>query len=211
MSAGVRPHLPQLPLSERDRRWALVREFMAGEHLDALVVHGSDAFYGYGTANLRYLTHIGSTQGAVCIFPLTGEPVVFCGPRHMSVPFNYYSKAQNWVADLRPMGGIAAIASELRTRGLDRGALGVVGYSTALVAGTIPHVFYAQLVDGLPGARIRDDRGVCRSQLHAEPTPPVARRGGVRAHRGRAVGDRLHRHPPRPRRNLARRTQRVLR
>lgn len=156
VSGAARGYLPQLPLSERDRRWALVREYMANEHLDALVVHGSDTFYGYATANLRYLTHVGSTQGALCIFPLEGEPVVFTGPRHMSVPFNYYSKAQIWVTDLRPLSGTGGVLTELKARGLDRGSLGIVGYSTALVANTIPHALYAQLAEGLPGARIRD-------------------------------------------------------
>jgi Xaa-Pro aminopeptidase len=167
---GLRDYLPQLPLCERDRRWALVREYMANERLDALVLFGSDIFYGYGTANVRYLTHVGSTQGSLCIFPLEGEPVVFAGPSHMSIPFNYFSKTQDWVTDLRPVSGIGGLVSELKAKGLERGSLGIVGFASQLVANTIPHGLYTQLVEDLPRARLRDvTRAISHFRLIKSP------------------------------------------
>ena len=153
----TRNHLPRLPISERDRRWRLIREYMTREHLDALILYGADIFFGCGMSNVRYFTSIADLQGCLFIFPLEGEPVLFSGPWHMNVPFNPYGKAQEWVKDIRRYDGPADCVSELKARGLDRGSLGLVGFGSYLVMGSsIPHSLYQEFEKAMPGAKIRD-------------------------------------------------------
>src|SRR5262245_42374944 len=72
-------HLPRLSLAERDRRWGLVRERMVDDGIEALILVGSDVFYDMGMANVRYLTHIADKSGALVVFPVEGDPVVWTG------------------------------------------------------------------------------------------------------------------------------------
>ena len=148
---------PQLPISERDRRWRLIREYMAKERLDALIVYGADTFFGLGMSNIRYFTSVADLQGSLFIFPLEGEPVLFSSPWHMNVPFSPYSKAQEWVKDIRHYDGPANCFSEIKARGLDRGSLGLMGFGSYLVVGsTIPYTLYKDFEKTLPDAKIRD-------------------------------------------------------
>ncbi|MFC7109190.1 hypothetical protein ACFQQB_57615 [Nonomuraea rubra] len=67
--------VPTLSTAERDRRWALTRELMARENLDALLVFGEheDA----GPAQVAYDTWFTNERpGTTVVFPRDGEPIV---------------------------------------------------------------------------------------------------------------------------------------
>jgi len=89
---------------------------MAFRGIDCLVFYGNDAAFGRGMVNFRYITHIASTMGGWAIFPLEGDPVVYCGSPHLHVPYSIYRSIQEWVSDIRPNTGAAAVIDHLRPR-----------------------------------------------------------------------------------------------
>src|SRR5262249_19771 len=113
-------YLPQLSLAERNRRWDRTRKkmLMAGD--EALLLMGNDSYWGMGMADVRYILQIDGEIGAVGLFPLTGEPVVWHAPVHMSRPTNMLLSTQEWTEDIRPIAGWAVVADEMRRRGMAR-------------------------------------------------------------------------------------------
>lgn len=147
--------MPQMSLTERDRRWDKTRKKMLMAGLDALVLLGNDIYWGMGMANLRYLLQVDSQIGADALFPLTGEPVVWNAVAHMNRPTNMYLSIQKWVQDFRVRGGPAAIADELRARGLDRARIGLVGFSSTIqTSSTLLHSEIQALQALLPHAEL---------------------------------------------------------
>lgn len=122
----LKPYLPQLSLAEQDRRWRAAREGMAARGIDCLVVWGNTISQGLGMTNVRYLTQIGSWHGRIALFPFEGEVTLFSAPPHMSLPYNGYLAAQDWVRDLRPYS-MKAIVEEIKPRGFERGRIGMGG------------------------------------------------------------------------------------
>ncbi len=150
-------YMPQFTLKERDRRWDRVRKKMLMEGLDALVLLGNDIYWGMGMANLRYLLQIDAHLGAIAIFPFNGEPVVWHGVVHMNRPASLYLSVQEWVTDIRTVGGLAPVVDELEKRGLDRGKIGLVAFSSTIqVTPTFLHDEVVTLEKLLPRARLVD-------------------------------------------------------
>ena len=151
-------YVPQLSLAERDRRWSAVRAKMAQAGIDVLVLVANDSFFGMGTVNLRYLTQVGSVFGGYALFFADEDPIVWNSNQpQMQRPTNPYLGTQQWVSDIRINQGVAEIASELRTRGLEKATVGIAPFSSTLV--TIPLIFQAEmesLQSALPNARIVD-------------------------------------------------------
>src|SRR5262249_39507922 len=91
--------------------------------------------------------------GAYAIFPMSGDPVVWHSVVHMNRPTSMYLSLNEWISDFRNFGGLGPIAEELRNRGLDRGKLGLVGFSSTIqVAETILHDDVVNLGKLLPHA-----------------------------------------------------------
>ncbi|MBO0830502.1 MAG: aminopeptidase P family protein [Actinobacteria bacterium] len=133
-------YTPQLSVAERDRRWDRLRKKMLMAGLEALVFLGNDIYWGMGMANMRYVFQVDSQIGADGLFCLEGEPVVWNAPPHMNRPSSLYHSLQTWVSDIRPRGGIAAAADEIRQRGLGGARLGLVGFSSTIqTTSTILH------------------------------------------------------------------------
>ena len=146
-------YVPQMPLRERDRRWDRLRKKMLMAGIDALILLGNDIYWGMGMANLRYLFQVDAQIGAYAIFPMTGDPVVWHSVVHMNRPTSMYLSLNEWISDFRNFGGLGPIADELRSRGLDRGKLGLVGFSSTIqVAETILHDDVINLNKLLPHA-----------------------------------------------------------
>jgi len=125
-------YVPQLSHKERDRRWDRARKKMLMLGVDALLLLGNDIYWGMGMANLRYLLQIDTQMGAEALFPLSGAPVAWTQMWHMNRPTNPYLSLNTWMEDFRTRGGMAALADEVRSRGLDRGKLGLVGFSSTV-------------------------------------------------------------------------------
>ena len=150
-------HIPQLSLEERDRRWDRARKAMLMAGLDAFVFLGNDIYWGMGMANMRYMLQVDTQLGAEAIFPLAGEPVVWNGVPHMNRPTNPYLSLNTWLTDFRTRGGMAAVADELRARGLERSRLGLVGFSSTIqITPTLLHADVLNLQKLLPQADFVD-------------------------------------------------------
>ena len=152
----LRPFLPQLSIEERDRRWAATRERMAKKGLDCLIVWGNTISQGLGMTNVRYLTQIGSWHGGIALFPAKGEVTLFSGPPHMSVPYNGYLAAQDWVKDIRPYS-MKVLVEEIKTRSLDRGSLGVSAYGNVVAGNNLTYHDYIALMAALPKATFTEE------------------------------------------------------
>ncbi|MDX3907123.1 MAG: M24 family metallopeptidase [Pigmentiphaga sp.] len=154
-AAPLFDYMPQMSLAERDRRWDKTRKKMLMAGLDALVLLGNDIYWGMGMANLRYLLQVDSQIGADAIFPLVGEPVVWNAVAHMNRPTNMYLSVQKWTKDFRIRAGMAAVADELRARGLDRSRIGLVGFSSTIqTSSTLLHAEVEALKSLLPHAEL---------------------------------------------------------
>ncbi len=150
-------HIPQLSLKERDRRWDRVRKAMLMAGYDALVFLGNDIYWGMGMANMRYMFQVDTHLGADAIFPLSGEAVVWNGVPHMNRPTNPYLSLNTWMTDFRTRGGMAAVVEELRSRGLERARLGLVGFSSTIqTTPTLLHQDVLNLKRLLPEADFGD-------------------------------------------------------
>jgi ectoine hydrolase len=106
--------LPQLPLSERDRRWGNVRQQMESQGIDCLVVWSTGR-----REHTRYLSQL--ANNAAVVFPLRDEPVVFTDGLTASA---YAGESTTWVSDVRQ--DMEHLPEYLRERGLDGATIGVV-------------------------------------------------------------------------------------
>lgn len=153
---------PQFSMAERDRRWSAVRLLMAMEGLDALIVMSNDASFGMATANMRYLTQVGSLCGGEVLFTMDAPPVVWNGNQpQMHEPTNPYMHTQNWVTDIRRSLGLVGLATEIRDRGLDRMRIGIAPFSSTLFR--MPYIFAQQqqaLKELLPNATLVQASGI---------------------------------------------------
>lgn len=156
-SRGNFDYVPHLSLAERDRRWAELKRRMVMRGLSCLIFFGNDSAWGRGMVNFRYITHFASGLGGWAIFPLEGEPVIFNAPIHMSVPYSIYCSLQDWVQDIRPNYGVGGIVDYIKEKKLDRARIGIVAYSTANAAHTLPYVGYTRLTQGLPQVSFSDE------------------------------------------------------
>lgn len=136
---------PQFTTAERDRRWDRVRKKMLLAGLDVLVFFGNDIYWGMGMANVRYMFQVDSQIGADAAFFLSGEPVLWHGVAHMNRPTSMYESLPTWFDDIRPRGGMPAIADELMARGLGNGRIGLVGFSSTIQ--TTPTLLHRDVVD----------------------------------------------------------------
>jgi Xaa-Pro aminopeptidase len=146
-------YVPQMSTTERGRRWDKLRKKMLMANIDALILLGNDIYWGMGMANLRYLFQVDAQIGAYAIFPLTGDPIVWHSVVHMNRPTSMYLSLNTWMTDFRSFGGLAPIADEIKSRGLERSKLGLVGFSSTIqVAETILHDDVVNLERLLPNA-----------------------------------------------------------
>jgi len=161
---GARPssvpgqYYPRLSTAERDRRWDAIRKRMLMAGVDALVLLGSDIYWDMGNANIRYVSGgIAAKMGSNLLFFLDQDPVLYNSVAHMSRPFHLQASLGGWVEDIRIGHGVPELAAELKDRGLGRGHIGLVGFSSTIqTTPTFLHGDIEQLNETLPDARITD-------------------------------------------------------
>ena len=151
----VIPNLPQLTLDERDRRHALVRQSMASQDIDCLLIPQNTGEWDACQADARYLTSIGGGGTAVAtVFPVAGDPVALIRePRRVE----YWNAAQRWVTEIRATEGGkwgAAMVGVIRDLGFERSRIGIPGLSGVLrfPDGTLTHGEFVEIKNELPNA-----------------------------------------------------------
>lgn len=143
------PDYPRFSEAEFERRRALVRAFMDGRGLAALVVFGSSAQARTLQADIQYLSNFGGMRDNYLLFPLEGEPTLLVQSA------NHVPNAQeiSVLPDTRWGGPDSSetLAAEIKKRGLERGRIGLVG--------NVPFQHYLTLRRELPSAEFEDATG----------------------------------------------------
>jgi Xaa-Pro aminopeptidase len=164
---------PRLSLAERARRFTAVRERMRRRGLDVLVVRADSGKWDSGSAEARYLTHIGGNgEEGYVVFDVAQNPVyVTLGPGQIE----NWREAQDWTTDLRPPAPTPAeaVAARVRELGRERGPIGVVGRVPGPLTpeGRWPQVAWEALGRALPAASLVDfdeDLAIVRAVKSAE-------------------------------------------
>ncbi|KAH8883163.1 peptidase [Thozetella sp. PMI_491] len=122
--------IPTYSPAERQRRWDLVRRFMAREDLDAIIVYGEHEDAGpAGFLFDAWLTN--DRHGSIIVFPRNGDPYELVPfPHHLA---DHMEGSRNgdaiWIApqNLRLGRSSKEIVNVLTELKLERGTIGVLG------------------------------------------------------------------------------------
>jgi Xaa-Pro aminopeptidase len=147
MSAGTgltgQESFPRFSTEEYQRRYRVVRQAMAQENLDAIVISGAR-----GSSEVHYLSNYLAQSPCWLLFPRDGEPALLI---HF---FNHQpcARAQSVVEDVRWYGPtpIPAIVEEIQARELARSRIGIVSLRS------IAHGHMTELQKQFPEAQFSD-------------------------------------------------------
>jgi Xaa-Pro aminopeptidase len=166
-----------ISLQEFQRRYAAIREKMAEEEIDSILVYGLADDFNRG--NMRYLT--GSGRGGCCILPMEDPPVFFTGLGQSKSP-----KLRNTVGaldllDIRETDDtINQVLVEISR--LDRGnKTGIVG------SGCMPPIMYITLKEKL-GKKWTDSTGIFERMREVKSAEEIDN-----ARRSAAIADIVYR------------------
>lgn len=147
-------------LAERDQRYRGVREAMAREGLDALIVAGTGGHFNRG--HIRYFSDCHPWGGdAMILIPLSGEPtmawVTYSGIGAPTEP---------WITDLRRAPFPARLIVEaMKEKNLTRGRVGIAG-----MARLVSVMAYEMLCSSLPDVEfVNADKLVARVRAAKSP------------------------------------------
>lgn len=152
-------YVPRFSRSERDRRWARVRELMVQDEIDCIFVPPNTGHWDTFQASGRYLTTLGGNNAQLAtIFPLVGDVTAISSP---DINPAIWHARQDWVQDIRSSGSgggwgyIDHVIARVKELGLERGRLGIVGLegNTRYPEGVFSHGMYQKLRHALPGAQ----------------------------------------------------------
>jgi Xaa-Pro aminopeptidase len=159
--------VPTYSLAERDRRWALAREIMAAEGVEALIAYGGHECTGMAaSAPDAYFSN--DRPGSIVIFCRDADPVQLVWS---NLPVQTHLEAARrgdrmWIdpasiragSVLRPGKSAAGIAEVLREHRLERAAVGVLGLE-AVPPGhrnpAIPYPLWRDVLAALPGVTFK--------------------------------------------------------
>jgi Xaa-Pro aminopeptidase len=148
--------VPALSLAERDRRWALARELMAAEDVDALVAYGERECAGVAPfAPDVYFSN--DRPGAIVIFVREAEPISLVWSP-MSVCDHIEARGggiATWIepSNIRVAKHAGGVVDVLRENGLEKAAVGVLGleaYPPFHVNPPMPYGMWTQVLAELP-------------------------------------------------------------
>lgn len=149
-------NLPQMPIRERDRRWAEVRRWMAEQDIDCLLCVGNDLTFGLGMGNFRYLSNCAPRHGGFLIFPQKGEPIMYAEQYHMARPIHPCAIAHDWVKDCRTNSGIHEALDALLAEVSPLRKIGLVSGANTVQYQNMPFDVYNAIRERLKGVEIVD-------------------------------------------------------
>lgn len=136
---------------EYENRFKRVREKMAENGTDVLIVHGSQAQgNSVGQVNLTYLTGYGTIQETFLVVPKDGEPTMF-----LTVPIHCENAAElSYIKDIRGGWPITEnVVKRIKELKLEKGRIGLVGPGATSRAGnTLFKEQYDYFTSALPNA-----------------------------------------------------------
>lgn len=146
--------IPLPSLTERDRRYKNVRERMAREGLDVLLLPANHSRWEQMMADSRYLSGIGGFATEVfTVFPAEGDPTAYVFNRA-----GWWKQAQNWTADVRDGRNRWAqnAIEKLNELGFKKGRIGISGLAGLVRApeGIISYSTVEAIRQGFPDSEI---------------------------------------------------------
>ena len=146
--------IPLPSLAERDRRYKNVRERMAREGLDVLLLPANHSRWEQMMADSRYLSGIGGFATEVfTVFPAHGDPTAYVFNRA-----GWWKQAQNWTADVRDGRNRWAqnAIEKLNEMGFKKGGIGISGLAGLVRApeGIIPYATVEAIRQAFPQGEI---------------------------------------------------------
>jgi Xaa-Pro aminopeptidase len=177
------PHPIEVPgytLRERDRRWAIVRQLMADEGLDALLVHGERG--GTGPAPFCFDVWLTNDRpGTTVVFPRKGDPVSLVSlPMYFSDHFESSRRGDVlWMApeQMRFPRAPPMVAQVLKEMGAERGTIGIVGaepYPPFYFVPPLPMALGKALATELPHATVKPVAHLLAGRLFAQSDEELA-------------------------------------
>jgi Xaa-Pro aminopeptidase len=142
-----------MPQIEYQGRLESLRQQMAQQGLDGLVIYGDN--YAYG--DLCYLTnYFPKVRGGIGIIPLSGSPSLLLNIGSRDVPF---AKSLTWVDDVRASGQLGRDGAEvLKEKGLAQSKVGLVDSGKGF---PLPQL--EELKEGLPQVRWQSSHSILQS------------------------------------------------
>jgi|GEM_PF-269700 len=130
---------PSFSEAEMARRHRLVRDEMAKQGVDALLVYGHTAMGNSpGQVNVQYLSGYAAVIETFLVVPQSGEPTLM-----VAIPFHIpNARAISCIKDIRSGEALGNAIARLKELGADRGRIGLVGPGT--VANYGPTLFAEQ-------------------------------------------------------------------
>lgn len=152
---------PGYSTAERDRRWALARELMDAEGVEALVVYGEHESSGPAPfAPDVFFTN--ERPGAIVVFPRDADPVsLVWSPMHVADHIEARRRGEAcWTEprNMRVAKHAPGVVEVLREHGLDRAAIGVIGlepYPPFHFNPIMPHGLWTAVLEQLPDATFK--------------------------------------------------------
>lgn len=156
-------NIPVLPVDERDRRYAAIRQAMKKQGLDCLVVAGHQGNYGDKAGGFRYVAnYVPWYDDEYVVFPRQGEPVLLT----WSAPHAEWAKRVSWISRVDPAGGMSVgptgkrgyidgIPQYVQDMGCARGRIGICDFES------MPAYVYVGIREALSEAEFVD----CRAML----------------------------------------------
>ena len=146
--------IPLPSLTERDRRYKNVRERMAREGLDVLLLPANHSRWEQMMADSRYLSGIGGFATEVfTVFPAEGDPTAYVFNRA-----GWWKQAQNWTADVRDGRNRWAqnAIDKLNELGYKKGRIGISGLAGLVRApeGIISYSTVEEIRQAFPDSEI---------------------------------------------------------
>jgi Xaa-Pro aminopeptidase len=122
--------IPIFSVEEGRRRHDRIRELMAREEIDCLVIAGHTGNHRGQFGNIRYVSNYINWFGEeYCLFPRIGEPTLFV----WQWMHEYWARKVSWISDMVSTGALDAkkgygdlIAEKIRDHGLEKARIGLV-------------------------------------------------------------------------------------
>lgn len=158
-------HYPRFSDEEYQRRWELVRKWMADHDLEILLLYGNGAMYGSGSANVGFLSNYRGEFMTYLVFfaDPSINPTLYCG---LSNHLQYLAEV-SVVQDIRLSipDPPAQLVARIREAGLSDKSIGIVSLNPRYRQ-SIPYDHYITLESELSGS-IRDITGSFIQDIHA--------------------------------------------
>jgi Xaa-Pro aminopeptidase len=153
--------MPTYSLAERDRRWAMARDLMADEDLDALLVYGEhEGVPAAPFAHDNYFTN--DRPGTIVMFCGDEDPIqLVWSPMHVEDHIEATKRGDElWIdpARIRVGKDAAHVAAVIQEYSLETATIGVVGlepYPPFHILPILPHALYGPLIEQFPQATFK--------------------------------------------------------